>query len=88
MWNDFLGQWVMVYASWTKRIYMSFSNDAIAWSTPQAIVGDADNPAGYPNLISEEGDLKGGETVRMYWANNQNTIGIRDLAYAKIRFRK
>lgn len=88
MWNDFLGQWVMVYASWTKRIYMSFSNDAIAWSTPQAIVGDADNPAGYPNLISEEGDLKGGETVRMYWANNQNTIGIRELAYAKIRFRK
>lgn len=89
MWNDFLGQWVMVYASWTKRIYMSFSDDAVIWSAPELITGSADSPACYPNLIGDDGDLVGGETVQMYWSHNQNNMtGIRDMAYAKIRFKK
>ena len=89
MWNGYLGKWVMVYASWEKRIYMSFSDDAIRWSSPELIFGDRQTPACYPNLISGTGDLTGGETVQMYWSHNQNeTTGIRDIAYAKIRFRK
>lgn len=89
MWNTFLGKWVMVYASWSKIIYMSFSEDGITWSRPEAITGSSSDPAGYPNLIGGEGDLQGGETVQMYWSCNQNAAtGIRDIAYAKIRFRK
>lgn len=89
MWNSFLGKWVMVYASWSKVVYMSFSTDGISWSNPEQITGNPTSPACYPNLISEEGDLEGGETVQMYWSHNQNSMtGIRDLAYAKIRFRK
>lgn len=88
MWNTFLNKWVMVYGSWTKRIYMSFSEDGIVWSAPEKIMGGTDQPAWYPNLISEDGDLKGGEVVKMYWSDNQNDLGIRDLAYCKIKFKK
>lgn len=88
MWNTFLGKWVMVYGSWTKRVYMSFSEDGMVWSTPEKIMGGTDRPAWYPNLISEDGDLKGGEVVKMYWSDNQNDLGVRDLAYCKIKFKK
>lgn len=89
MWNTFLGQWVMVYASWAKLVYMSFSDDAVTWSTPELITGSADSPACYPNLIGDDGDLEGGETVQMYWSHNQNAMtGIREMAYAKIKFKK
>ncbi len=89
MWNTFLGKWVMVYASWGKQVYMSFSDDALTWSTPELITGSKDAPACYPNLISGDGDLEGGETVTMYWSHNQDGLtGIREMAYAKIRFKK
>ena len=88
MWNTFLNKWVMVYGSWTKRIYMSFSDDGIVWSAPEKIMGGTDQPAWYPNLISEDGDLEGGEVVKMYWSDNQNDLGVRDLAYCKIKFKK
>ena len=89
MWNTFLEKYVMVYASWEKQIYMSFSDDGIVWSSPELITGSPETPACYPNLISGNGDLTGGETVQMYWSHNQNaSTGIRDIAYAKIRFKK
>lgn len=89
MWNTFLGKWVMAYASWSKVVYMSFSSDGITWTSPEQITGNPTSPACYPNLISEDGDLEGGETVQLYWSHNQNSMtGIRDLAYAKIRFKK
>ncbi len=89
MWNTFLDKWVMVYASWAKAIYMSTSTDCTSWSSPVKITGSTDSPACYPNLISEDGDLTGGETVQMYWSHNQNNVtGERELACAKIRFRK
>lgn len=89
MWNTFLEKYVMVYASWGKQIYMSFSDDGIVWSSPEMITGSPETPACYPNLISGNGDLTGGETVQMYWSHNQNaSTGIRDIAYAKIRFKK
>lgn len=89
MWNSFIEKWVMVYASWSKVIYMSTSPDGLNWSNPVKVTGDTKTPACYPNLISEDGDLTGGETVQMYWSHNQNNVtGERELAYAKIRFRK
>ncbi len=87
MWNKFLEKWVMVYGSWTKSIYISFSNDGIKWDTPMKILGN-DFPAWYPNLIGSEGDLVGGEYVKLYWSHNQDNNGIRDIAYCWIKFKK
>lgn len=88
MWNSFLNKWVMVYASWAKRIYMSFSNNGISWTTPEKILGDMETPVQYANMIGENGDLEGGEIVKLYWSHKQNSIGIRDIGYARIKFSK
>ena len=87
MWNTFLNRWVMVYASWQKSVYISFSDDGLAWDRPVKILGD-EAPAWYPNLIGAEGDLTGGEYVKLYWSDNQNDLGHRDLAYCWIKFKK
>ena len=87
MWNDFLSKWVIVYAGWDKCVYMSFSDDGIAWEIPQKILGD-DAPAWYPNLIGPDGDLAGGEYVKLYWSHNQDSQGHRDIAYCWIKFKK
>lgn len=87
MWNTFMNRWVMVYASWQKSVYMSFSDDALAWERPVKILGDGAT-AWYPNLIGADGDLTGGEFVKLYWSHAQNDLGQRDLAYCWIKFKK
>ena len=77
----------MVYASWQKSVYVSFSDDGIAWDRPVKILG-GEATAWYPNLIGSEGDLTGGEYVKLYWSHNQNDLGQRDLAYCWIKFKK
>ena len=87
MWNTFLNRWVIVYAGWDKCVYMSFSDDGIVWDVPQKILGD-DATAWYPNLIGSEGDLVGGEYVKLYWSHNQDEQGRREMAYCWIKFKK
>lgn len=88
MWNTYLNKWVMVYGSWSKRIYISYSEDGLDWTRAEMIMGSGDSPAWYPNLISEDGDLEGGQVVRMYWSHNQNDLGVRELACCKLKFKK
>ena len=88
MWNTFLEKWVMVYASWTKHIYISISEDGLVWTKPERIVGSSDEPAWYPNLISEQGDLVGGEKVYIYFSDKQDSYGRREIGKAKMIFTK
>ncbi len=85
MWNHYLDKWVMVYHAWSQRICLSVSEDGIAWSAPVSLdLGE--EKAMYPNLISEEGDLTGGQAVRMYYAADMNEFGQRSLAWRKVVF--
>lgn len=88
MWNSYLKKLIMVYASWTKYVYISYSDDGISWSSPVKIMGSEDNPIWYPNLISSEGDLTGGKKLRMYYSYQQSeTTGKRKLGYSGIIFK-
>ncbi len=86
MWNTYLNKWVMTYASWGKRIYISQSKDGINWSSPQQILGSDEHPAWYPNLISEGGDTTGGQTVQIYFSLDQNQWGVRKIGKCTITF--
>ena len=88
MWNTYLEKWVMVYASWGHYIYISYSDDAITWSIPKKIVGTGSEPAWYPNMISEDGDLIGGKTVKMYYSHNQGSNGKRSIGCRTLIFNK
>lgn len=86
MWNEYLKRWIMVYAGWNKVLYMSSSADGLTWERPLAITSTAEETAGYPNLISEQGDAKGGQTIKLYYARNQNAAGIRLFAYRTLTY--
>lgn len=88
MWNTYLNKWVMVYHGWDpKKVYIAFSKDGINWGNPSTVIGGADNPIWYPNLISTEGDLVGGKEVRLYFSYQQNpSNGKRKLAYCTLTF--
>ncbi len=85
MWNHYLNKWVMVFHSWGRFICLSTSPDGIAWETP-TLLDLGDDSAMYPNLISEEGDLTGGQAVRLYYAADMNELGQRSLAWRKVVF--
>lgn len=85
MWNDYLQKWVMVYTKWGGDIYMSLSTDGIDWSIPIQILTEPIKPL-YPNLVSEDGDVVGGKTIRLYYSKDQLETGIRQLAYREIEF--
>lgn len=88
MWNSYLGKWVMAYATWAKRVVITYSDDAIRWSKPVKILGSIGVPAWYPNLIGSEGDLKGGEIVKVYWSHNQGDDAIREIGCRSVKFIK
>ena len=75
----------MVYGSWDRKLYLSFSDDGITWETP-AIVFDSEGEGWYPNLVSEESDLFGGKRLRLYYSYNIGTYGIRDMKYRTLTF--
>ena len=85
-WNEYLQKYVMVYASWSHEIYISFSNDAINWSKPVHVIGSKENPLWYPNLISEQGDTISTKCNRLYFSYQQGDDGKRKIAYVDIEF--
>lgn len=87
MWNTYLNKWIMVYATWGHRICLSSSSDGVHWTKPQEIMGSDEHPAWYPNLISEQGDLIGGQTVKMYFSLDQRNDGKRKIGMATITFK-
>ncbi len=52
------------------------------------ILGSIGVPAWYPNLIGNEGDLTGGETVKIYWSHNQDDNAIREIGCRSLKFIK
>ena len=90
MWNDYLNCYVMVYTSWTHKAYISFSSNGTYWTKPQYLLGDDSNPIWYVNLISDEGDLTGGQSVNMYFSYKQGSVGVysgqRYIAHVPITF--
>lgn len=86
MWNTYLNKWVMAYGTWEHRICISQSEDGIHWSSPQQILGSDEHPAWYPNLISEEGDTIGGQTVNLYFSYDQGSDGKRKIGKYVITF--
>ncbi len=86
MWNSYLNKWIMVYGSWNKEIYISFSDNAVNWAKPKKILGSSKHPVWYPNLISEEGDKTGGKEVRIYFSYDQGADGKRKMAYSTLSF--
>lgn len=87
MWNRYLKKWVMVYAGWDNAIYMTTSNDGLIWETPFAITNTDEEKATYPNLIGDKGDLEGSVVVKLYYGRNQNSLGVRELAYRIITYK-
>ena len=86
MWNDYLNCWVMIYGKWGGDTYISFSNDAINWEVPILLLPDEQQTyPSYPILVSDQGNLKGGKSMRLYYARNYKD-GIRELAYRNIEF--
>jgi len=76
----------MVYHGWDPRvIYFSSSNDGLFWETPVAITS-ANERAWYPNLIGDEGDTVGGQSVRLYYARFHANLSSRDMAMRTITF--
>ena len=87
MWNEYLNCWVMVYSKWGGDAYISFSKDGINWENPVLLLDtNEQGPPSYPNLVSEQGDLIGGKSMRLYYARNWNEWGHRELAYRTIEF--
>lgn len=87
MWNTHIQKWIMVYAGWDNVIYMSTSADGIEWSVPFGITDLDQETATYPNLIGEDGDLEGAKVVKLYYGRNQQTNGVRQLAYRILTFK-
>lgn len=85
MYNTASGKWMMVYHSWTSCIVYSTSTDGIVWSKPVTIIDKSMEKGGamYPNLISENGDLVSGETLRLYYSADM-VNGIRKLCYRNL----
>lgn len=81
MWNDYIGKYIMAYHSWGGKIFISSSEDGISWATPREVTDGM-----YPNLISVDGDTRGGKSIRMYYAANMKNDGSRTLAYRDIIF--
>lgn len=77
-WNEYLNKYVMVYHSWEYKIYISFSEDGINWSTPKYLFKGL-----YPNLISTQGDLTAERNFRMYYAPALKSGGTRDICYVE-----
>ena len=87
MWNDYLNCWVMAYSKWGGDTYLSFSKDGINWESPVLLIdSQGQGYPSYPNLVSDQGDLIGGKSLRLYYARNYNEWAIRELVYRTIEF--
>ena len=65
---------------------ISYSDDGIGWELPLAITDINEERTRYPNLISDDGNTIGGKKLKLYYARNQNSMGIRQIAVREIIF--
>ncbi len=88
MYNTWLGKWIMVYHCWQRFIVISYSDDGIVWENTDVIISLDMEPGGsmYPNLIGPEGDVEGGQDIRIYYSTDM-VDGIRTLSMRKISFK-
>lgn len=86
IWSRYLKKWVMAYHSWSKYIYISFSEDCVTWTLPKKIAGTPELWTWYPSLICKDGDKECGRVVRMYYSYDQQENGQRQIAWQEIVF--
>ena len=69
LWNTFLQQWIMVWHSWAGDLWISTSEDLMAWSPPKLLLSkpSAAGKVWYPTLIGAS-DKIGGESVLLLYA--------------------
>jgi len=69
LWNTFLQKWVMVWHRWQGDLWISTSDDLLAWSPPKLLLNkpSATGRVWYPTLIGES-DKVGGESVSLLYA--------------------
>jgi hypothetical protein len=70
LWNTFLKRWVIVWHRWVGDLWISTSEDLMAWSKPKVLL-QKPSPEGrvwYPTLIGDT-DQFGGETVTLLYAS-------------------
>jgi hypothetical protein len=92
LWNTFLQQWVMVWHRWAGDLWISTSDDLLAWSPPKLLLSKPSDAgkAWYPTLIGES-DQVGGETVTLLYAefpeskNAFRKFQTRELVFRKTR---
>ena len=79
-WNGYLNRWLMAYAGWDGRTYLSSSVGLLTWSTPTLLLAPT-APADriwYPTLISDGGDESSARDIRLYYARMYPDAGERD----------
>lgn len=87
MYNTDRNEWMMVYHRWDPRVIVfTTSTDGIKWGEPIELFDATMEPGGamYPNFISENGDLTGGNTFRIYYSAEQGKYGDRKFCYRTV----
>ncbi|KAK9799416.1 hypothetical protein WJX73_005559 [Symbiochloris irregularis] len=93
--NTLLQRWVMLYANWPGKLFVSTSTDAVHWEPPRQIAEsihkDKDgNPLAvrYPTVISAQGEAVAGASARLYYADfdNPDNGASRDFVSREITF--
>jgi hypothetical protein len=86
-WNTYLSKWIMVYGGWDEVIYISSSTDLLNWDTPQMIIiSDQGGRAWYPTIMGDRGDLRAGQTARIYYADIADDFSSRKFYVRTITF--
>ncbi|GAA3259583.1 hypothetical protein ACFO1B_54430 [Dactylosporangium siamense] len=87
-WNGYLDRWVMVYAGWDGRTYLSSSVGLLNWTPPVLLLAPAPpyDRIWYPTLIGDGGDQSSGRDVRLYYARMRPGTGVRDFMSVPITF--
>jgi len=86
-WNTYLEKWVMVWHGWSPaQIYLSVSEDAINWETPQSIiVSTISGRAWYPTIIGIT-DVEAGQIAKIYYADIASDFSFRNFETRTITF--
>lgn len=69
IWNTFLNRWVMAWHRWEGDLWISTSEDLLAWTPPKLLLGKTEQApkVWYPTFIGET-DKTGGETLQLLYA--------------------
>jgi len=89
-WNTFLNTWIIVWHRWEGDIWISTSDDLVAWAPPKLLLSKPSETSRvwYPTLLGET-DQVGGESVKLLYAEFPDSKAARRHFLAReLAFRK